>query len=85
MSNRIAAFALASLIALPGAAAFAAADVVLNDANQAQVRTVLTEQGYEVAKVKIEDGLYEAYARKDGERFEVFLNGDFEIVRVQED
>ena len=46
---------------------------------------MLTEQGYEVAKIKIEDGMYEAYAKKDGKRYEVFLNGDFEIVEIELD
>lgn len=66
-------------------AAHASGKVELNDVNKDQVRTVLTEQGYEVAKIKIEDGMYEAYAKKDGQRYEVFLNGDFEVMKVKED
>lgn len=73
---------IATLIA---GAAHAAGKVELTDENTAQIRELLTEQGYEVAKVKIEDGKYEAYAKKDGEKFEVFLDGDFAIVEVRED
>ena len=66
-------------------AAFAAGNVELTDENTAQIRTLLTEQGYEVAKIKIEDGMYEAYAKKDGARYEVFMNAAFEIVEIEED
>ena len=59
--------------------------VELTEENTQHVRQVLTEQGYEVAKIKIEDGMYEAYAKKDGKRYEVFLNGDFEIVEIELD
>lgn len=75
---------LALALALAGAA-HASGQVELTDDNTAQVRQVLTEQGYEVAKIKLEDGMYEAYARKDGQRFEVYLNADFEVVRTKED
>lgn len=63
----------------------AANPVILNDQNANQIRTMLTEQGYEVGKIKIEDGYYEAYAKKDGARFEIYLDGDFKVVRTKED
>lgn len=78
----IAATAAAALFATT---ALASGDVVLNDANAGHIRQMLTEQGYEVGKIKTEDGLYEAYTRKDGKKLEIFLNGDFEIVRTEED
>lgn len=65
--------------------ALASGSVTLNDETKNQIRTVLTEQGYEVGKIKTEDGLYEAYARKDGKRLEVFLDADFAIVRTEVD
>lgn len=65
--------------------AFAAGDVVLNDENTTKIRTMLTDQGYEVAKIKLEDGMYEAYARKDGKKYEVFMDGDFSIVKIEDD
>lgn len=65
--------------------AFAAGKVELTDANKEQIRQMLTEQGYEVGKIKTEDGLYEAYAKKDGQKYEVFLNGDFAVVRTEMD
>jgi hypothetical protein len=71
-------------LALVGAA-HASGTVDLTDENTAQVRQVLAEQGYEVAKIKLEDGMYEAYARKDGQKFEVYLNADFEVVKTKED
>lgn len=78
-------FALAFAAVLASSAAFASQPVALTDANTDQIRALLTGQGYEVGKIKLEDGLYEAYARKDGERYEVFMNGDFEIVRTERD
>lgn len=79
---------LATSLALSAAlatGALAANPVELTDANSNQIRQMLTEQGYEVAKIKIEDGMYEAYAKKDGQKLEIFLNGDFEIVRSEVD
>jgi hypothetical protein len=67
------------------ATAFASDTVELTDENTAKIREMLTEQGYEVGKVKIEDGLYEAYARKDGKKYEVFMNAGFEVVRTELD
>ena len=80
MFKTLAAAATAALVL--GTAAFAA-PVELSDQNTAHIRQMLTDQGYEVAKIKIEDGLYEAYAKKDGKRLEVFLDGDFNIVRME--
>lgn len=34
----------------------------------------LTDQGYKIRKVEIEDGCYEVYAMKDGNKYEVFVN-----------
>lgn len=75
---------LAVVLMLSGAA-HASGKVELTDQNTNQIRTLLTEQGYEVAKIKIEDGMYEAYAKKEGQRYEVFLNADFEVVKTKED
>lgn len=61
-----------------------AAGVTLNDETRAQVTQTLTEQGYEVTRVKTEDGLFEAYARKDGKKMEVFLDADMNIVRIKD-
>lgn len=83
MIRKIATAAL--LAAMTTTAAFAAGSVELTDANKEHIRAMLTEQGYEVGKIKIEDGLYEAYAKKDGQKYEVFLNADFAVVRTEED
>jgi hypothetical protein len=66
-------------------AALAANPVELTDANTKAITEMLTEQGYEVGKIKIEDGLYEAYAKKGGEKYEIFLDGDFTVVRSELD
>lgn len=76
-------FATALLTTVSGAA-FASSDLALNDEVKAQITAMLTEHGYEVGKIKIEDGLYEAYAKKDGGKFEVFLDGEMNIVKIKD-
>ncbi len=39
-----------------------------------EISNALKEKGYEVRKVETEDGYLEAYALKDGERFEIYVN-----------
>lgn len=79
---------LSSLIlatALSASLTHASERLTLTDEVKQRINASLTEQGYQVGKIKIEDGLYEAYAKKDGMRFEVFLDSDMNIVRVKED
>lgn len=75
----------ATLACVLSTAVLAAGPVELTDENTGHIREMLTAQGYEVAKIKIEDGLYEAYARKDGQKYEVFLDADFGVVRTELD
>lgn len=60
-----------------------AGNVELTDTNKTAITELLTADGYQVGKIKLEDGLYEAYAKKDGEKFEVMLDGDFAIVEIK--
>lgn len=71
---------LALALALPASGAFASGASIPADTMD-QIRTTLTEQGYEVRKIKMEDGLYEAYTIKDGKRAEIYLDADLNIVR----
>lgn len=71
-------------LALPGAA-FASPDMALNDDTQAQIRTILEAEGYEVRSIQTEDGMYEAYTTRDGQRFEIYLDASFAIVRTVQD
>lgn len=75
--------AAALSLALTAGAAFA--DVALTDEIAAQIKQTLTAQGYDVGKIKVEDGLFEAYVKKDGKKFEVFLNEKMEIVKSETD
>lgn len=82
----LSALALCAALALPVSAAWATgSEVKVTDETTQTIRTKLTDMGYEVGNIKTEDGLYEAYAKKDGHRYEVFLNAEFEIVRTKED
>lgn len=75
---------LALALALPAAAAFAS-DGAPNAETQAKILELLTGQGYDVRKIEAEDGQYEAYAVKDGKKYELYLNGKIEVVRIKED
>lgn len=57
----------------------------MNDAIQGKIRTMLEGRGYQVRKIKIEDGMYEAYALKGGEKMEVILNAGLDIVKIEND
>lgn len=65
--------------------ALASEGVKLDAETEQAVRKVLTDQGYEVAKIKTEDGLFEAYARKDGKKLEVYLDATYTIIRTKID
>lgn len=39
-----------------------------------EISATLKQQGYEVRKVETEDGYLEAYALKNGERFEIYVD-----------
>jgi len=78
------ALALSICLALP-AAAVASDDQRPDAATQERIRAHLTEQGYEVRKIEAEDGQFEAYVIKDGQRMEIYLNDALEIVRTKRD
>ena len=51
-----------------------------------EVRAVVAAKGYEVRKIKVEGGCYEVYARKDRQKFEIFVNpATLEIVKIEQD
>lgn len=81
--TRIIAFALA--IFAGGLASASDDDGKLDMAKAEQIKTQLTAEGFEVRKVEMEDGLYEAYAMKDGERYEIYLDSDLNIVKSKRD
>ena len=72
---------LALALAAGAGQAFASDDNAANSAPNskwmtvAQITATLTAQGYDVRKVKVEDGAYEVYAiAKDGSRLEAELD-----------
>jgi hypothetical protein len=51
-----------------------------------EVRASLQAQGYEVRKIEREDGAMEAYALRDGKRYEIYVDPTSgRILRVKED
>ena len=69
----IAGTALATVFAMPIGIAVAASDLIGSSAglNPEAVTASLSAQGYEVSKVKPDDGGLEAYAIKDGKIYEI--------------
>ena len=79
------ALTLAAAMALPASGVFASGNNTVPAEMAQKIRTTLTEQGYEVRKIKMEDGMYEAYVIKDGTRLELYMNPDLEIVKQKTD
>ena len=82
MNIRMSGLAIA-VLALSATSAFA--DVDLTPEVKTKIEDMLKAQGYEVGKIKVEDGLFEAYVKKDGKKFEVFLNEKMGIVKSEQD
>lgn len=77
--------ALAIAIAIGGFAHASDGYASLDAATSDKIKTMLTSEGYEVRKVEVEDGMYEAYAMKDGKRYEIYLDRDLKIVKTEQD
>lgn len=71
--------------ALSGLPALASEDRNIDADTRAQIRATLTGQGYEVRKIEAEDGMFEAYAIKDGQRLEIYMNEQMKIIRTERD
>ena len=78
MNIRMSGLAIA-VLALSATSAFA--DVDLTPEVKTKIEDMLKAQGYEVGKIKVEDGLYEAYVKKGDEKIELYLNEKLEIVK----
>jgi hypothetical protein len=78
MNIRMSGLAIA-VLALSTTAAFAEVD--LTPEVKAKIEDMLKAQGYEVGKIKVEDGMYEAYVKKGGEKAEIYLNDKLEVVK----
>lgn len=77
---------IALSLALALGSAVQASDYAKVDPAKAEaIKTTLAEQGYDVRSVKSEDGHYEAYAMKDGVKYEIYVNEALEIVRTKTD
>jgi len=79
-----AATVLALALALPGAA-FATSDEAVPADTAAAIRTMLEAEGYGVRQIEREDGMFEAYALKDGQRYELYINAEMQIIRTERD
>lgn len=82
--TRILSAALALAIVLPGAA-IASPDARIPAETQASIRAMLAAQGYEVRRIDREDGLFEAYALKGGQRYEIYIDAGMQIIRTERD
>jgi len=74
-----------ALAIFAGGLAAASDDATPDAATRDAIESKLAGQGYDVRRIEAEDGMYEAYALKDGERYEIHLDGDLDIVRSERD
>jgi hypothetical protein len=79
------ALTFAAAMALPASGVSASGNETVPAELAQKIRVKLTEQGYDVRKIKMEDGMYEAYVIKDGTREELYMNSDLEIVKQKSD
>ena len=74
---------IAATLAAP--MAYASSKTRISEEQQNQIRTRLTEQGYDVRKIDSEDGQIEVYVIKDGKKLELYLDQNLEITRTKTD
>ena len=78
-----------SLALTAGGAAIALASndgAPVDAATSEAITALLTEQGYEVAEIELEeDGKFEVEATKDGKHWEIELDADLNIVETELD
>ena len=78
--------ALAALLALGTGAALAINPGDTAGKTQDEIRATLEADGYEVRKIETDDGQLEAYAVKDGKRYEIYVDpADGKVTRIKED
>lgn len=82
--TRITPLALAITLSF-GGIAHASDNEPVDPAKAEEIKATLSEQGYAVRRVKTEDGMFEAYALKDGQRYEIYLDKNLEVVRTERD
>ncbi|MCU0831560.1 MAG: PepSY domain-containing protein [Rhizobiaceae bacterium] len=85
-STSFTASAAAGIIALGLACGIASAtesNIVVTAETAAKITEVLKAQGYDVRKIDSEDGRFEAYALKDGKKYEIYLDAAFAIVETK--
>jgi hypothetical protein len=71
-----AAFVAAIMLSAPAAFASNEVDPVLKEKLSAKLKA----DGYEIRKVQMEDGLIEAYAVKNGKKFELYFDNNLKPV-----
>jgi len=79
---KLAAIVALSLAGAPAAFALDRGDTLGTDA--AGITAALQDQGYEVRKVEKDDGYWEVYALKDGNRYEIYVDPKTGAVRKVE-
>ncbi|MFD1343953.1 PepSY domain-containing protein [Litorisediminicola beolgyonensis] len=75
----------ATLLAAIAATGAMASEGTVSPEQDSAIREKLTDEGYEVRKIEIEDGMIEVYALKDGGMFELYLDDQLEIVKTKEE
>jgi hypothetical protein len=75
--------ALALAVAFSAAPALAASDDEVPQDTQNAVTEKLVAEGYDVRSIQMEDGMIEVYATKDGEKLEIYLDAELNVVETK--
>lgn len=60
------------------------ADEAVDPATKDKLTTQLVAEGYEVRKIEMEDGKIEAYALKDGKKYELYFDADLVLTESKQ-
>lgn len=56
----------------------------VDPATKDKLTVQLVAEGYEVRKIEMEDGKIEAYALKDGEKYELYFDADLVLIETRQ-
>ena len=84
--TRLAIIALAGTLSVTAFSAVASNYTgTISDVDRARIEQAVTAQGYEMKRMEMEDGEIEVYATKDSVRYELYLDREFNIIKVEQD
>ena len=74
-------FLMLSTVAALAFGQMAHADEAVDPATKDKLAAQLVAEGYDVRKIEMEDGQIEAYALKDGKKYELYFDADLVLIK----